>query len=181
MKLIRVTRPLMILIAITFLSSGLVVYAATTLFTQNFPGQTFSTADLIENSACGDTGSGGQLVLVTSLSTIPSVAGQSASLLFGCSNTGTSADYAFSTPLGSGTVSVTPTFTVPKGWVLGYVYASTANGGGGIGGCTTDNSMTSGTPVSFTLGTTASSSELEYCLVATSASTFVSFGITWSQ
>ena len=49
MKL-KTSKKLMIIAAISLLSSTMVVYAATTLFTQTFPGQTFTVVTLTAGS-----------------------------------------------------------------------------------------------------------------------------------
>ena len=157
---IKLTRHLMLFTAVILLSGGLVAYAATTLFSQSFPGQTFATATLTAGSC------GGSLVLDPSLSTY-TVAGSIATLLYACD---TSESPAFSsTGSTSDLISVTPTFTVPSGWILDV---------DNVG----DNchapiaSLTTATPVTLPGGT-----NYIYCLSSSSASNFTSFSITWSQ
>ena len=159
--IIKLTRTLIIFGTVLLLSGGLTVYAATTLFTQNIPGQTVLTPLLTEGTSC----SGGNLYLDPNTSTNPLIAGKSALLGFTCTTTGGAGSEAFDTA--GGTVSVTPTFTVPTGWSLGV---------SSLEACTTPTGLTSGTPVTLT-----SSSPYWYCLTSTSASTFTSFAITWAQ
>ncbi len=86
MKII-LTRTVLILALVMMLSGSLVTYAATTLFTQTFPAETFATASLNVGSKC----SGGDLVLVPADSTVPNSAGQYAALEFACDSTGDAA------------------------------------------------------------------------------------------
>lgn len=166
MKLI-LTRTLMLFTAVLVLSGGLVTYAATTLFTQNFPSQTFATPSLVEGSSC----TGGNLQLDSVGSNVPSFAGSAAQIMFDCSN----AQQAFSTTgTTSTTVYATPTFTVPSGWSLGYAavtYPLTR-------GC---NGLAILYPVSGTLQALTGGTDYVYCLTSTSSSNFSSFSIAWTQ
>ena len=152
----------MLFAAVTLLSSGLVVYATTTLFSQTFPSQTFTTASLSQNNCS-------PLVLEYA-STLPSFAGSPATLIYSCSLAPiTVGDAAFSTTgTTSNTVTVTPTFSVPSGWALGLDKWN--------GNCASPTTLTSATPITLTGG-----SFFAYCLTTTSASNFTSFSITWSQ
>ena len=158
MKL-KTSKKLIIIAAISLLSSTMVVYAATTLFTQTFPGQTFTVVTLTAGSC------GGSLVLNSGLSVVPAYAGGTAYLEFDCGGS----DAFSSTGTTSTVATATPTFTLPSGWSLSVA---------GLGaGCNTGTTpLTSGSPVSLTGGT-----PYEYCLTSSSASTFTSFSITWSQ
>jgi hypothetical protein len=143
----------MIFTAFILLSGGLVTYAATNLFTQSVPGQTFNSAFLI--------GKCSSLVLEPSLSNIP-LAGNAGFLAYDC---GTSAAF-IANPAGSG--PATPTFNVPTGWTLGVSPVSSD--------CSPQTTLTSGTAVTLTL-----SSGYLYCLTTTSATNFTSFSILWTQ
>jgi hypothetical protein len=149
----------MIFAGVILFSGGLVAFAATTLFTQNIQGQSFTTAELTEGS-CGNS-----LVLDTALGTIPPFAGETAALFFDCGETssGISAAFTASTPA----APVTPTFTITTtGWTL-YICTIT------LSSCT---ALTSGVSVSSLIGT-----GYIYELVSSSAADFASFTITWSQ
>lgn len=166
MKII-LTRTVLILALVMMLSGSLVTYAATTLFTQTFPAETFATASLNVGSKC----SGGDLVLVPADSTVPNSAGQYAALEFACDSTG---DAAFtSTGTTSTTVTVTPTFTLPSGWNF---FVGPQNSPTTIACSNVEYEPTSGSPVTLTGGTSYA-----YCLTSTSASSFSSFTVTWSQ
>lgn len=158
----RMTKALMIFTCILVLSGGLTVYAATSLFTQTFSGQTFTTASLVEGSC------GGTLQLDTSLSTIPTYSGDTAAIVYDCGSAN-GVDPSFST---QGTIStsvtVTPTYTVPSGWSLSLSPADVPSCPG--------TALTSGTPISLQGG-----SPYLYCLTSSSASNYSSFSITWSQ
>lgn len=153
---------MMISFAVLLLLSGLVVYAATTLFTQSFPAQTFNTASL--TSGCGtlvfDT-------YVTYAPSAPFIGGQPAQIVFDCGNSGVPLPYgtpvaAFSTTgTTSTTVTVTPTFTVPTGWTLGI--ETTPPGGSGT--CSGTTTLTTTSSVTLTGGT-----GYFYCLTTSSAS-----------
>ena len=161
----------MISIAVLLLSGGLVAYAATTLFTQTIPGQTFTTPSLVTGANCN---SNGNLVLDTSGQTInPTFSNNPSALVYGCDTSGATAFTVQGTS--STTVLVTPTFSVPSGWSL-WAVINPSN-------CLTDNTansnaipLTSGSPSSFQGG-----SSWIYCLETSSASTFASFSIIWSQ
>ena len=168
MKL-KTSKKFMLVAAIALLSGSMVVYAAT-LFTQTFPGQTFTTASLVAGT-CGST----LQLSPDEGNNAGGFAGNSASLVFDCAPPPTclacgSDLYAFTTqgPT-SGTVTATPTFTVPTGWTLGVSTDVS-------GGCTGVLALTSGTPATLTGG-----SSFVYCLSTSSSSTFASFSITWSQ
>jgi len=162
MKL-KKSRKLILVAAISMLSGAMVVYAAT-LFTQSFPSQSFATPTLVQGSTC----SGGNLVLDSAASTIPSYSGLPAALVFGCDSSG---DTAFSS---QSFVTATPIFTVPSGWSLAIVNQ------GALGECNTTSpptslTLTSGVPFSF------SAVSIDYCLYSSSATTFPPFTVTWSQ
>jgi len=158
----KLTRTVMIFAAVLLLSGGLVAYAATTLFTQTFPSQTFTTPTLVAGSGC----TSGNLVLDSSASTIPVYAGSPALIVYACSTSGATA-FNIVGP----SVTVTPTFTVPTGWTLGIDTAADA--------CKTTTGLTSGSPI--TLSQSVFSGAGWYCLTTSSASNFTSFSITWSQ
>ena len=160
MKL-RKPRKLLLFSALALLSSSMVVYAATTLFTQTFPGQTFTVITLTAGS-CGSS------LLLNSGSVVPTYAGSTAYLDYDCG--GGFGQEAFSSTGTTSTVATaTPTFTLPSGWTLSVInYGSGCNVGYTV--------LTSGTPISLTGGT-----QYQYCLTSNSASTFTSFSITWSQ
>lgn len=159
--IIKLTRTLIIFGTIILLSGGLTVFAATTLFTQNIPGQTFSTAALTEGTSC----SGGTLYLDPNTSTSPLVSGTAATLVYSCTATGGAGSEAFDSAPGVG-VGVTPTFSVPTGWSLSV---------SSLESCATPIALTSGTLVSLT-----SSTAYWYCLTSTSASTFSGFSVSWA-
>ena len=163
----------MLVAAVALLSGTMVVYAATTLFTQTFPGQTFTTLTLVEGSSC----SGGNLEIDTAGSTIPTDSGSFSRIMYDCSTS----QQAFSTQgSANATITVTPTFTVPAGWALavtGAVYPfNAASQPCSSNPSTVYPALTSGTPVTLNGGT-----NYVYCLTSSSASTFTSFSITWSQ
>lgn len=161
MKL-KTSRKLMLIAAVSLLSGSMVVYAASTLFTQTFPGQTFTVVTLTAG------GCGSSLVLDNAFSVIPSYAGNAAYLDFDCGATGGEA--FSSTGTTSTMATATPTFTLPSGWSLSVAgYGASCSSPG-------TTPLASGTPVSLTGGT-----NYEYCLNSSSASTFTSFSITWSQ
>jgi len=161
MKLRRKQR-LMLIAAVVVLSGAMVAYAAT-LFTQTIPGQTFNVVTLTAGSC------GGSLVLNSGASEVPAYAGSPSYLQYDCG--GGPGQQAFSsTGTTSTTATATPTFTLPSGWSLSVQ-------GYGDGCFAVGNTiLTSGTPVGLTGGST-----YEYCLTSSSASTFTSFAITWSQ
>jgi hypothetical protein len=142
----------MFFIVVILFSGSLVAYAATDLFDQTIPGQTFNTPYL--------TGKCSSLVLEPSLSNIP-LAGGSGFLLYSCS---TSAAFVPTTNPGP----ATPKFNLPTGWTLS-VAPSTAD-------CIGVTNLTSGTPVTLTI-----SAGYDYCLTTTSASNFSSFDVLWTQ
>ena len=151
----------MLFAAVILLSSGLVVYAATTLFTQTFPGQTFSSPPgFLTAGSCGNN-----LLLDQNYSTIPKYSGLSANLVFDCTVNATSPTRpAFTT--GSSASTVTPTFTEPTGWNLAI--DNNPN-------CVIPIFLASATPMKL-----LSSSSYYYCLIGSSGN-FSSFSITWSQ
>jgi hypothetical protein len=167
MKL-KTSRKLMLIAAVSLLSGSMVVFAATTLFTQSFPGQQFTTASLVPGSTC----SGGTLVgpyepINPTYSNNPSALG------YGC---GAGGDSAFTVQgTSSIQVTVTPTFSVPTGWSL---YAVSTPGWCEVPEPTVSQvvPLTSGSPLTFNGG-----SSWVYCLTSSSASTFAAFTITWSQ
>lgn len=166
---------LAILSTFAILSTGMVAFALTALFTQTFPGQTFTTTTststtttsalgVLSEGSCGDS-----LVLDTTDSVIQSQ-GQGATLVYACG--ATSATPAFTTSNVGG--QATPTFTVPTGWSLGII---TTNSPGLCSGSPQSvEPLSSGASISF--GTSLS---YVYCLTAASASDFTSFSVTWSQ
>ena len=160
MKL-KTSRKLMLIAAVSLLSGSMVVYAATTLFTQTFPGQTFTVVTLTAGS-CGSS------LVLNSGSVVPTYAGGAAYLEYDCGG-GVGGEAFSSTGTTSTMATATPTFTLPSGWSL-----SVAGYGSGCTSGTTP--LASGTPISLTGGTT-----YEYCLTSSSASTFTSFSIAWSQ
>ena len=162
MKL-KTSKKLMLIATVSLLSSTMVVYAATTLFSQTFPAQTFQTPTLAQGSTC----SGGALVLDSSASTNPTYSGSPSALVYGCDANGGAAFTAVG-PIG-GPVSATPTFTTPTGWALAVILVGDM--------CTTSTPTTgSGQPVILTGG-----DSYNYCLYDTTASNFASFSITWTQ
>ena len=156
----KLTRTIVIFTSVLLLSGGITVYAATTLFTQSFPGQTFNTPTLIQGSTCA----GDILVVDTSVGTIPTDSGGSAVIEYACDSAG---DAAFETT-GTTSVTATPTFTAPTGWTLD-VDVTTDN-------CVHPITLTSGTPL-----TLAGGLFMDYCLTTSSATTFGAFSIIWSQ
>ena len=159
-KQIVLTRTVMISVAILLCSSGLVVYAATVLFVQNFPGQTFSTAHVVAGT-CGST-----LVLDTGASIIQLV-GQSSILVYACSTLGAA---ALTTP-STGNTTAIATFTVPTGWTLGVDIISDGCAGG-----TDQVTLSSGVSHTYPI-----SMDYIYCLTSNSATAFSGFQITWTQ
>ena len=158
---IKTSKKLMLIATFAVLSSTMAVYAATTLFTQTFAGQTFAAAaSYLTAGTCG-----GSLVLDSSSSTIPSSSGLPAVIVYDC---GVS-NPAFTS--GSVAVPTTPTFTVPTGWTLGLDTISDPTPCSSIA-----LYLATGTPV-----TLASGAQWFYCLTTSSASTYASFSITWSQ
>ena len=161
MKL-KTSKKLMLIATVSLLTSTMVVYAATTLFTQTFPGQTFNSVASLTEGTCGNS-----LVLDTSASTIPSAAGQAATLVYACDTSGGAAFNSNGAPQ-----SVTPSFTqLPAGWTLTIDETSDTSLCG-----TSAAALTSGTPF-----TPTSPNSFVYCLTTSTASTFTSFSITWSQ
>jgi hypothetical protein len=157
----------MIFTVVLLLSGGLVAYAATMLFTQTFPSQTFATGTLQAGTNC----TGGSLVLVPTGSSY-TIAGSPAILEYACNSSGSPA--FTSTGSTSDHVNATPSFAIPSGWNL-YVPLPIP----GPVSClnfTFTYTLTSGTQLSIIGGTS-----YFYCLTTTSASNFTSFTITWSQ
>ena len=165
---IRASRKLIAVTAFVILSSSMVVYAATTLFTQTFPAQTFATPTLVPNSACV----AGALVLDTTDSTNPTYSGGPSALVYGCDASGASAFTVQGTS--KFLISVTVTVTgLPTGWTLLIVNSPSQ--------CTTSLSAgitSSGTYAAqlFTGGTS-----WLYCLYSQNAASFSSFSIAYSQ
>lgn len=161
---VKTTRKLMLVATVALLSGSMVVYAAATLFTQTIPGQTFAVVSLNVGS-CGSA-----LSLDAALSQVPSISGNSAHLGFDCNGSP-----AFTT---NGTVSesatATPAFTLPNSnWGL-WVWPVGTDACNGTPAPAYP--LTSGTPVALEGGTS-----YVYCLMTSSAASFSSFSITWSQ
>jgi len=180
------TKTLVLVSALVIFSSSLVAFALTTLFSQTIPGQTFTTSTTtttttsttftpgLTEGRCGNT-----LVLDTDAGNVPSAAGQSATLVFTCS-VATSPDAAFTLASGFSSDTVTPTFTLPSGWSLSV--DSLADNPSNVGTCTGgpyEVSLTSGSSVF--LGVDGGINGFVYCLTSSSASTFSSLSVTWSQ
>lgn len=169
----KMSRRLMLAAAVAMLSGSTVVYAATTLFTQTIPGQTFVTASMTAGSCSGTP------ELDTYLSYAPGgFASNPAQMIYDCNpdplgatNTGTA---AFSTQGSTSiTVTATPTFTVPTGWTLGVEGKPSSGSSTECNGMT---ALTSGTPVTLAGGTS-----FVYCLSTKSASSFSSFSVSWTR
>lgn len=149
----KLTKMLMIFVAIVVISGGLTVYAASTLFTQNFPTQTFGTPLL---SGCATLTS----------SVLGAYQGMPSTIGYYCGT-----NPAFSLATGVTSLTVVPMFTAPSGWVLGI----------GLGGCPTGvtnsgvTNLTSGQSVTLTFAS------YNYCLFSSSATNITSpWSITWS-
>ena len=176
------TKTLVLLSALVIFSSSLVAFALTALFTQTIPGQTFTTTTTTTStsttSAAGlvEGDCGNSLVLDTGDGSIPSSAGQSAILIFACSVATTGSPVPAFT-LTSSLVTATPTFTLPSGWSLSV--DSLADNPSTVGTCRGgpyEASLTSGSSITLT-----NVAGFVYCLTSSSASTFSSFSVTWSQ
>lgn len=113
--------------------------------------------------SCGRT-----VVLDPSLSNYSPVAGTIAELVYACDTSG-SAAFTTNGPTYI-TVSATPTFTVPSGWIM---WVDTT-----AGDCASisQSGLTSGSPIALTGGT-----GYVYCLYTASASTSSTFSVAWSQ
>jgi len=165
--------------AFAILVSGVAVFALTTLFTQTIPGQSFSTTTSTSSTStstspyltvgsCGDA-----LELHTLWSTIPTYEGQAATLVFDCGVVVTTVQPAFTT---GGTVGeVTPNFILPSGWTLSV---DTLVDVDSYNACQGEQvvPLTSGQAV-----TLLSDESYFYCLTSNGATTFSSFGVSWSQ
>ena len=164
---VRITKKLFLFAALLILSSSVVTYALTTLFTQTFPSQTFTAETLVQGSDC----SGGNLHVDSATQIANIFLGKGATIFYDCSDS----DQAFSTQgTTSDTITATPTITgLPAGWTLklGVVsYPILTNP------CSGALTLTSGSPVVLTGGT-----DYGYCFSTNSATSFSSFTITWSQ
>lgn len=170
MKL-KASRKLFLVAAVSMISGAMVVYAATTLFTQTFPSQTFATPTLVQGSTC----SGGSLVLDTTASTIPAFSGEYSQLVYGCDSAG---DAAFVAQGGGGTsLTVTPTFTAPLAYGYPWTVAiDTTTDPSGLCKGTSTTAITSTSPITLPGG-----NSYVYCLTANPAASFTSFSITWSD
>jgi hypothetical protein len=157
----KMKRSMMLFTALIILSGGLVTFAAANLFTQTFPTQTFGTPLL---SGCATLTSS---VIVNSQS--KGYEGTPTTIVYNC---GTSAAFSMATGLTS--LTVTPTFTQPSGWILGI------DGSGG-GGCATGVTNSGVTNLTSGQSITLASSSYDYCLFSASATNITSpFTISWT-
>jgi hypothetical protein len=155
-------RSIMVFAAIILISGGLVSYAAATLFTQTFPTQTFGTPLL---SGCATLTSS---VVVNSQS--KGYEGTPTTIVYSC---GTTAALILATGLTS--LTVTPTFTQPSGWILGIEGSDIGCATGVTNSSLGVTNLTSGQSVTLT------SASYDYCLFSASATNITSpFTISWT-
>jgi hypothetical protein len=119
----KLTRTLVILTSVLILSVGLTAYAATTLFTQSFPGETFTTS--VASLKAGGSCCGGTLYLDPNTSIVPIIAGLPATLIYARGKVGHAAFSSLSSG-GGKLLSVTPVFIAPSGWTLGVGIAQSS-------------------------------------------------------
>jgi len=163
---VRMSKKLILVGALLILSSSMVTYALTTLFSQSFPSQTFATPLLVQGPKC----SGGNLVLDPSAGFVPTYASGLALLVYGCDSSGDAAFYQ----QGTGSFAAVPTFTLPTGWIV--LSIDTTTDPSGLCEGTTVEPLTSGTGVTVIGG-----SSYVYCLSTNPATSFSTFSISWAE
>ena len=173
----------MLFVAVLLLGGSFIVYAAADLFNVQ---SNFVAANPMVLAFEGSLGTRhpslshpplrsdcSRLTLDSEQSTIPSFAGRPATLVYACGKGGDRPAFVTTESRSDNSPSTTPIFTVPPGWTFSIGKAKSS------GECSVDNkmvSLSSGIPI-----TLPSSTDYVYCLATTSASSFSTFSISWSQ